>query len=796
MDSHSEAPAKLTDIDSIRIHDIQKAKEPEEVQNSPPAQPDESLTFRTNLPSDSVFRARSDDDPLTVALRSETPLSLDELVNLNRGDIPSHDVSYSSDSGTSSIFSPQKELSTTNPTSADTSYPIDQNTGKAVATYASALSAKHDDLYSEDERDNTLFGVGDQFDSQPLRFSRNRMRPRSKKRPRPKKAPVVIYRNNQRQEMEPIPEGTTNSRSNPYAKGDRWNAQYDVLRLSKSSGGLHAETPFTSSDSRSRAVCEGYHNYVLSQKRSEDKPAANARLVSLMQRFQALGVVLELFESHWTPLIVTVPCLVAMTRLALNPEIIEQGHGKTQSRQGTGSTLNTTWAMTAIWLFFAALVGTRLFAKYSDTRFEDAPNEVLATLEICLKILDPSYLGKLSPSPSTKDFYHKGNTAPEGQAPEGQEIKTSFASEQSGADKDGSNSAKQIDLTSNKAQKGSNASGGDTDSDRLVELDLRSLNTTILKFLIVCFPNDNGSRMQHMQIKQEVADAALISTIKAEYNLQRGFWSRISRLRAFHAIRLARFELRHTSSQLVPTDIEWAWPTEGNIGWEFTKTGPLSVEGLSKFMTHLWLNTQEHGEISNPKRPQKQKKRSLRLKLYWKESKQSLPVDDREIPRETFDSFPWLRMASCIRIFLPKFPQRESSPGDAAIPGDQTDDSAMSWIRNTSIEVDYGSNLVHPRFIYHRTPKKLRERLTLDPNGEEPPIGWAIWIDEDFAVHWSVLIALNIISLGLFVFAIVYTAKSGQKANGWTIGSCAIALVNIVFTSWVLRSKDSKHARA
>lgn len=53
------------------------------------------------------------------------------------------------------------------------------------------------------------------------------------------------------------------------------------------------------------------------------------------------------------------------------------------------------------------------------------------------------------------------------------------------------------------------------------------------------------------------------------------------------------------------------------------------------------------------------------------------------------------------------------------------------------------------------------------------PIGWEIWIN---------------------VFAVWYTADNGPKANGWKIDGFMFTPVTLLFTIWVLRAKDSKHA--
>jgi hypothetical protein len=148
----------------------------------------------------STVLARND-DPFTIALRSETgrPLSLDELVHLNRPDPPSRDLPSTVGTLTTTELSSWKESSVTKPTSAGTSYIVDgyigKGKGKVVKTYASSLSATHGSgSEAEAEQDNALFGVGDQFESNTLRgAARARRRPRTNNTPRPKKVPLVIH---------------------------------------------------------------------------------------------------------------------------------------------------------------------------------------------------------------------------------------------------------------------------------------------------------------------------------------------------------------------------------------------------------------------------------------------------------------------------------------------------------------------------------------------------------------------------------------------------------------------------
>jgi hypothetical protein len=143
---------------------------------------------------------------MTLRLRSDGPVGIDELINLNQATSTSPVVASSSGTTTVTDFSSRKESITTKPTSAGTSYPVKGYTGKgkATATYASSLSATHGSA-SEAEaevdaaRDNALVGVGDWMAESstaaaPLKgSSRPRKRQHAKSQPKHKKPPVVIF---------------------------------------------------------------------------------------------------------------------------------------------------------------------------------------------------------------------------------------------------------------------------------------------------------------------------------------------------------------------------------------------------------------------------------------------------------------------------------------------------------------------------------------------------------------------------------------------------------------------------
>lgn len=117
------------------------------------------------------------------------------------------------------------------------------------------------------------------------------------------------------------------------------------------------------------------------------------------------------------------------------------------------------------------------------------------------------------------------------------------------------------------------------------------------------------------------------------------------------------------------------------------------------------------------------------------------------------------------------------------------------WLSDASIQVEIDHTLVGSRYIHSRLPKRLRKNLVPEPYGIKPIIGWGIWVDEDFAIPWYIPVFLTIVSTGVFVFAIRYTSENAPKANGWTIGSFLLTPINLIFSAWVLRAKDSKHAR-
>jgi hypothetical protein len=141
------------------------------------------------------------DDRMTAALRSETLLELQDIVQLQRATSPFHNVTSSVGTIPTAVFSSRKESNSTKPTSGGSSYPVDYHhgKGKAVATYASSLSATHGSGSEADaEQENALVGIGDWTGDDPVATrplkgtARTRKRPRAIRCSRLKKPVIII----------------------------------------------------------------------------------------------------------------------------------------------------------------------------------------------------------------------------------------------------------------------------------------------------------------------------------------------------------------------------------------------------------------------------------------------------------------------------------------------------------------------------------------------------------------------------------------------------------------------------
>lgn len=146
------------------------------------------------------------DDPLTIALRSEGTLDLDALVRLHQARPPVSDAAASDGSTSTAVFSSLEASSDTKPTSTSTNYPLYDTEGKCKETieYSSSLSATHGSG-SEAELDMKasqridLLGTGswmsDNSTSKHILKDPTRSRPRNHKKSwsRKKKPPVIVH---------------------------------------------------------------------------------------------------------------------------------------------------------------------------------------------------------------------------------------------------------------------------------------------------------------------------------------------------------------------------------------------------------------------------------------------------------------------------------------------------------------------------------------------------------------------------------------------------------------------------
>ena len=141
------------------------------------------------------------DDSMTLALRSEGSLDLEDIVRLQRAASPTDDILSSVGTTSIAVFSSRKESYGTKPTSGGTSYPLDlrNGKGKGVATYASSLSATHGSgSEAEAGQRDALIGIGDWTGDDPVTArplkgaARARKRQRANRSSRPKKPVIII----------------------------------------------------------------------------------------------------------------------------------------------------------------------------------------------------------------------------------------------------------------------------------------------------------------------------------------------------------------------------------------------------------------------------------------------------------------------------------------------------------------------------------------------------------------------------------------------------------------------------
>jgi hypothetical protein len=155
------------------------------------------------------------DDHISIALRSGGAIELEDLVQLQRTTSPNTETSSSVCTPTS-VFTSRNESSGTKPTSGGTSYPLENyhGKGKAVATYASSLSATYGSgSEAEAEQDYALVGIGQWAGEGPATTRLPKERSKARKRPRENrsmklKKPVIIVQHEPPSQTSPADDET------------------------------------------------------------------------------------------------------------------------------------------------------------------------------------------------------------------------------------------------------------------------------------------------------------------------------------------------------------------------------------------------------------------------------------------------------------------------------------------------------------------------------------------------------------------------------------------------------------
>lgn len=265
-------------------------------------------------------------------------------------------------------------------------------------------------------------------------------------------------------------------------------------------------------------------------------------------------------------------------------------------------------------------------------------------------------------------------------------------------------------------------------------------------------------------------------------------------------------------------DIEWKWPEIDNKDWESvcSVSEGVPVDGISKLMVHLWVSQgssrdsdhiKKEPEMKNATSSTGRKHQVPRIEICGPRTTQTLPVEENQV----FSSEShWINRMRLVRVYFPdqdvvrrvrgayisrslNFSYFHIQLTSFLATNPDTDGQMVEWLQTGGIDVDLGT--VDPQYIFQKTPKKRREPLCIDPIGRVAPIGWGIWIDEDFSVPWYLLLISGALSFGIMIFAVFYTLDHGSSANGWTIGGFMFGPLNMLLTIWVLKTKDSRHPR-
>jgi hypothetical protein len=247
---------------------------------------------------------------------------------------------------------------------------------------------------------------------------------------------------------------------------------------------------------------------------------------------------------------------------------------------------------------------------------------------------------------------------------------------------------------------------------------------------------------------------------------------------------------------------EWTWPGNEDIDWE-CHGQDIPVEIFDQHMLHHW-NNPGHRTTSR-KKALEAKGRGAKL---W----------------------PWLQQQFLMGRMQDTLPLRNRGPGEAQIselhtpvinastgpsteyagesplsyseqfaqlknvfyaiyksrPADQimSDQHILGHVQNEVREVDLDPSEC---WVFHSTPKKLKEKLTWT-SGHCPPPGWGICVEEKFSVPWYVIAFLSLIPTITIGFAVGWWVHHGPTTFG--VASAVIGWLSFIFTLWVAISKD------
>jgi hypothetical protein len=90
-------------------------------------------------------------------------------------------------------------------------------------------------------------------------------------------------------------------------------------------------------------------------------------------------------------------------------------------------------------------------------------------------------------------------------------------------------------------------------------------------------------------------------------------------------------------------------------------------------------------------------------------------------------------------------------------------------------------------YVFLRTPKKLGDKL--QPDGEEPPEGWGIYLEESFRVHHLLVLVLLVYGMASLAFGAYWYRKYGMVGpqsglGSFVVSSWMISLATLFWSVW------------